>query len=115
MNHLGGSQAVLAVDETGFLKKSRHSAGVVFQYSGTAGRVENCQIGRFLAYASHHVQVLLDRALSLPERRNGALRPSRSDRFHQEISRPTSIVIRVEFFRYRLCRLFILHAEGHGW
>ena len=44
--------AVLAVDETGFLKKGRMSAGVARQYTGTAGRVENCQVGVFLAYAA---------------------------------------------------------------
>ena len=48
---LGDSHGVLIVDETGFLKKGRHSAGVQRQYSGTAGRIENCQIGVFLAYA----------------------------------------------------------------
>jgi SRSO17 transposase len=45
VEHLGAPQAVLVVDETGFLKKGQHSAGVARQYSGTAGRVENCQIG----------------------------------------------------------------------
>ena len=43
---------VLVVDETGFLKKGTHSVGVARQYSGTAGRVENCQVGVFLGYAS---------------------------------------------------------------
>jgi SRSO17 transposase len=57
----------LVIDETGFLKKGRSSAGVTRQYSGTAGRVENCQIGAFLAYASRHGQTLLDRELSLPK------------------------------------------------
>jgi SRSO17 transposase len=65
--HLGASDAVLVIDETGFLKKGRHSAGVARQYSGTAGRIENCQIGVFMAYASHHGQVLLDRELYLPK------------------------------------------------
>jgi SRSO17 transposase len=50
--HLGGPDGVLIVDETGFLKKGIKSAGVQRQYSGTAGRVENCQLGVFLAYAS---------------------------------------------------------------
>ena len=45
-------KGVLIVDETGFLKKGRHSAGVQRQYSGTAGRIENSQVGVFLAYAS---------------------------------------------------------------
>jgi SRSO17 transposase len=65
--HLGDAHAVLVVDETGFLKKGQHSAGVARQYSGTAGRIENCQIGVFLAYASRHGQALLDRELYLPK------------------------------------------------
>ena len=64
--HLGDPDAVLVVDETGFLKKGDRSAGVARQYSGTAGKVENCQIGVFLAYASRLGQTLLDRALYLP-------------------------------------------------
>lgn len=65
--HLSDPDAVLVVDETGFLKKGRHSAGVARQYSGTAGRIGNCQIGVFVAYASRHGQALLDRELYLPE------------------------------------------------
>ena len=49
---LGDTDGMLVVDETGFLKKGTHSVGVARQYSGTAGRVENCQVGVFLAYAS---------------------------------------------------------------
>jgi len=64
---LGDPQAVLVLDETGFLKKGRHSVGVQRQYSGTAGRIENCQIGVFLGYASRHGQALIDRALYLPK------------------------------------------------
>lgn len=64
--HLGDPGAVLVVDETGFVKKGRHSAGVARQYSGTAGKVDNCQIGVFVAYASCLGQTLLDRALYLP-------------------------------------------------
>ncbi len=52
MEHLADTGAVLVVDETGFLKKGEKSVGVQRQYSGTAGRIENCQIGVFLAYAS---------------------------------------------------------------
>ena len=65
--HLGASDGVLIVDETGFLKKGEHSAGVGRQYSGTAGRVENVQIGVFLAYASGKGHALIDRELYLPE------------------------------------------------
>src|ERR1700748_77871 len=66
VQHLGDPDGVLILDETGFLKKGSKSAGVQRQYSGTAGRIENCQIGVFLGYASRHGQVLIDRALYLP-------------------------------------------------
>jgi SRSO17 transposase len=67
LQHLEHSEAVLVLDETGFLKKGRHSAGVARQYSGTAGRIENCQIGVFLGYASQLGHTLLDRELYLPQ------------------------------------------------
>jgi SRSO17 transposase len=63
---LGDLGAVLVVDETGFLKKGSKSVGVQRQYSGTAGRIENCQIGVFLAYATPTGHAFLDRALYLP-------------------------------------------------
>ena len=64
---LGDADAVLVLDETGFIKKGTKSVGVQRQYSGTAGRIENCQIGVFLGYASRHGHALIDRALYLPE------------------------------------------------
>jgi SRSO17 transposase len=67
IEHIGSPDGVLVVDETGFLKKGTHSAGVARQYSGTAGRIDNCQIGVFLAYASSKGHALIDRALYLPE------------------------------------------------
>jgi SRSO17 transposase len=67
MERLGDPAGVLVVDETGFLKKGTKSAGVKRQYSGTAGRIENCQIGVFLAYAGRHGHGLIDRELYLPE------------------------------------------------
>ena len=67
IEHLGDPGAVLVLDETGFVKKGTKSVGVQRQYSGTAGRVENCQIGVFLAYASTKGHALIDRALYLPE------------------------------------------------
>lgn len=66
--HLGHDDGVLIVDETGFLKKGIKSAGVQRQYSGTAGRTENCQLGVFLAYASPVGRTLIDRELNLPSR-----------------------------------------------
>jgi SRSO17 transposase len=65
--HLGDPSGVLVLDETGFLKKGEHSAGVQRQYSGTAGRIENCQIGVFLAYVAPRGRTFIDRALYLPE------------------------------------------------
>ena len=67
VEHLSAADAVLVVDETGFLKKGEKSVGVQRQYSGTAGRIENCQIGVFLAYASARGRTLLDRELYLPQ------------------------------------------------
>src|ERR671917_1475465 len=65
---LGDSErGVLIVDETGFLKKGTKSAGVARQYSGTAGRVENSQVGVFLAYATPAGRTFLDRKLYLPK------------------------------------------------
>lgn len=67
VEHLGHPEAVLVIDETGFLKKGTKSVGVKRQYSGTAGRIENCQIGVFLAYASPCGRTFLDRELYLPK------------------------------------------------
>lgn len=64
---LGHPDGVLVVDETGFVKKGKNSVGVGRQYSGTAGRIENCQVGVFLAYAAPHGQALIDRRLYLPQ------------------------------------------------
>lgn len=64
---LASPNAVLVIDETGFLKKGRKSVGAQRQYSGTAGRIENCQVGVFLAYASPSEHSLVDRELYLPK------------------------------------------------
>ena len=64
---MGSKDSVLIVDETGFLKKGTKSAGVQRQYSGTAGRIENCQIGVFLAYATARGHAFVDRELYIPE------------------------------------------------
>jgi SRSO17 transposase len=66
VEQLGDPNGVLIVDETGFLKKGTKSVGVQRQYSGTAGRRENCQIGVFLGYASPTGRTFLDRELYLP-------------------------------------------------
>ena len=67
VERLGDPGAVLVLDETGFLKKGTKSVGVQRQYSGTAGRIENCQVGVFLAYAGRRGRAFLDRALYLPQ------------------------------------------------
>jgi SRSO17 transposase len=67
LEELSSPDAVLIVDETGFLKKGRHSAGVKRQYSGTAGRIENSQIGVFLCYGSDRGAALVDRELYIPQ------------------------------------------------
>ncbi len=67
VEHLGDPGGVLVVDETGFLKQGKKSVGVKRQYSGTAGKVENCQIGVFLAYGSRRGSAFLDRELYLPQ------------------------------------------------
>jgi DDE superfamily endonuclease len=68
VEHLGDPRGVLVVDETGFLKKGTTSVGVQRQYSGTAGKVDNCQLGVFLAYASPKGRAMIDRELYLPQR-----------------------------------------------
>ena len=67
MEHLGEADGILVVDETGFVKKGKKSAGVARQYSGTAGRRENSQVGVFLLYASSKGSAFIDRTLYLPE------------------------------------------------
>jgi len=67
VDHLGDEESgVLIVDETGFLKKGEKSVGVARQYTGTAGKKENCQVGVFLCYASEEDAAFMDRALYLP-------------------------------------------------
>ncbi|WP_442875948.1 IS701 family transposase [Amycolatopsis sp. NBC_01488] len=67
LTHLGDRSGVAVADETGFLKKGTKSAGVQRQYSGTAGRIENCQLGVFLTYVSVKGRALIDRELYLPK------------------------------------------------
>jgi SRSO17 transposase len=64
---LAAPDAVLVLDETGFLKQGKASCGVARQYTGSAGKITNCQIGVFAAYASRHGHALIDRALYLPK------------------------------------------------
>jgi SRSO17 transposase len=64
---LADPDAVLVLDETGFLKQGKASCGVGRQYTGSAGKITNCQIGVFAAYVSRHGHVFIDRALYLPK------------------------------------------------
>lgn len=85
VERLGAAGAVLVVDETGFLKKGRHSAGVARQYSGTAGKVENSQVGVFLAYASRRGHALIDRRLYLPQAWAGDLERRRAAKIPEAV------------------------------
>jgi hypothetical protein len=67
VEHLHDDEAVLVIDETGFLKQGKKSCGVARQYTGSAGKVTNCQIGVFATYASRHGHAFIDRALYLPK------------------------------------------------
>jgi len=67
MEHLADDDAVLVIDETGFLKQGKASCGVARQYTGSAGKITNCQIGVFAAYVSRHGHAFIDRALYLPK------------------------------------------------
>src|SRR4051794_26005448 len=67
IEHLADEDAVLVVDETGFLKQGKASCGVARQYTGSAGKITNCQIGVFAAYVSRHGHGFIDRALYLPK------------------------------------------------
>jgi SRSO17 transposase len=66
VEQLGASDGVWVVDETGFTKKGTRSAGVARQYTGTTGKIDNCQLGVFVAYASSRGRALVDRELYLP-------------------------------------------------
>lgn len=100
--HLRDAEAVLVVDETGFLKKGSQSVGVKRQYSGTAGRIENCQIGVFLAYASRQGHVLVDRELYLPE--EWAENPTRRAEAH--VPEPTAFQTKPGLAQQMLERAF---------
>jgi SRSO17 transposase len=67
VEHLADEDAVLVIDETGFLKQGKASCGVARQYTGSAGKITNCQIGVFAAYVSRHGHSFIDRALYLPK------------------------------------------------
>jgi SRSO17 transposase len=86
VEHLGDPGAVLVVDETGFLKKGTTSVGVQRQYSGTAGKVDNCQLGVFLAYASPKGRAMIDRELYLPESWTGDPQRCKAARVPEQVA-----------------------------
>ncbi len=110
VEHLGEPAGVLVVDETGFLKKGTKSVGVQRQYSGTAGRRENCQIGVFLGYASAKGRTFLDRELYLP--REWADAPER----RREAGVPAGVAFatKPELARRMLERAFAVGVPA-GW
>jgi SRSO17 transposase len=108
VEHLGAPDGVLVVDETGFLKKGAKSVGVKRQYSGTAGRIENCQIGVFLAYASARGRAFLDRALYLPE--DWAADPAR--RAEAGVPAEVGCATKGELAKAMLARAFAAHVPA---
>ncbi len=105
VEYLSEPAAVLVIDETGFLKKGTKSVGVQRQYSGTAGRIENCQIGVFLVYASARGRTFLDRELYLPK--GWAADPAR----RQEAAVPAPVEFRT---KPQLARAMLERALAAG-
>uniref|UniRef100_UPI003898DE1A IS701 family transposase n=1 Tax=Actinomadura formosensis TaxID=60706 RepID=UPI003898DE1A len=101
---------VLIVDETGFLKKGTKSAGVARQYSGTAGRIENSQIGFFLAYASPAGRALIDRELYLPKEWTGDRERCRAAGIDDEVEFATKPAL-----AQRMIERAVLARVPFGW
>jgi len=112
VRHLGDPAAVLAVDETGFLKKGRMSAGVARMYTGTAGRVENCQVGVFLAYVTPGgSRALTDRELYLPEKWTG----DRDRCRHAGIGDDVPFATKPRLARKKIERAVTTGCRSRGW
>ena len=105
IEQMGEADGILVVDETGFLKQGTHSAGVKRQYSGTAGRIANCQIGVFLTYASRQGHALVDRELYLPKEWADDGHRREEAKIPAEVAFATKPV---------LARKMIERAVGHG-
>ncbi|AGL19253.1 transposase [Actinoplanes sp. N902-109] len=108
--HLGDPQGVLIIDDTGCLKKGVKSAGVARQYSGTAGRIENCQVGVFMAYRSSKGHALIDRQLYLPQAWTDDRDRCRAAGIPDEIEFAT----KVQMARQMLARAFAAGVPA-GW
>jgi SRSO17 transposase len=102
VEHLGDTDGIVVLDETGFLKKGRMSAGVARQYTGTAGRIENAQVGVFVTYVSRHGHTLLDRELYLPKEWTEDVERCR----HAGIPTDRSFATKPALARQMLARLF---------
>jgi SRSO17 transposase len=102
VEEIGTPEGVLVIDETGFLKKGNQSVGVKRQYSGTAGRIENCQIGVFLSYASEKGHALIDREVYLPEEWAG----DAARRTIAKVPAPVEFATKPELARQMLDRAF---------
>jgi SRSO17 transposase len=116
---LGDPDGVLVVDETGFLKKGEHSVGVSRQYSGAAGRIENSQVGVFVAYASRFGQTLIDRRLYLPENWAGDAERRRQAHVPEDVVFATKIAMARELIAAALdagapCRWVLADALYGG-
>src|SRR4051812_49679070 len=107
---LGDADGVLVLDETGFVKKGSKSVGVQRQYSGTAGRIANCQTEVFLGYAGRHGHALIDRALYLPE--VWANDPAR--RSAAGVPAETAFATKPQLGRQMLARAFAAGGPGRG-
>ncbi len=107
LDNLGDPAGVVVADETGFLKKGTRSAGVQRQYSGTAGRIENCQLGVFLTYVSPRGRALSDRELYLPRSWTGD--PDRCGR--AGIGEQVEFATKPQQARHMLERLLAEHGQ----
>jgi SRSO17 transposase len=109
VEHLGADDGILILDETGFVKKGRHSCGVASQYTGTTGDVRNAQVGVFLAYASRHGAAFIDRALFLP--RAWTTDPAR--RAVAGVPSSVRFATKIELAKRMLERAFAAEAPAH--
>jgi SRSO17 transposase len=108
LSNLGDPAGVVVADETGFLKKGVKSAGVQRQYSGTAGRIENCQLGVFLTYTSPRGRALIDRELYLPKTWTG----DRERCAEAEIDEQVEFATKPTLARNMLERLLAKHGRA---
>ena len=102
VENLATDDAVLVIDETGFLKQGKASCGVARQYTGSAGKITNCQIGVFAAYVSARGHAFIDRALYLPK--NWTTDPARLAAAHvpESIAFATKPALAVQMIRRAL-------------